>query len=263
MCLIEINRYLNQHGLSQEQEQEEEQEDEYFVSQGKGAINDFPYQNFHDHLTGEKTIYFTRLPSQENESVPIHNKEVVKLAENAAKGDEDAILELKNFGISEVYKATVQFDIDAKNGFTYEEAMQFVELNPQKNGIIMEQMSNDEISEIPDDKIQNFLKAANSSFQDPSCMGYGNVEYNDEAASHNFIVLPIAHNGSLNKTESAAHEVGHNLSKWHCHSAENKDCHSRNFEYHDEGLGSNSDPKMSKQNLINTLDDSRNRKTIK
>ena len=236
------------------------------VSEGKGSVTDFPFDRFNDIMsTGYRTkneaILVSKLPSATEEMDVLIGRNY-RLAKKSINGDQKATKKLQKRGINEVYSLDIQFNVVAENGGTIEQADALRKTNRPCYSIIFNQITNiDDINSCPS-LIRAFIKIANEVFSD---IEIGGTATNSQKGwgSTNFVCLPTVTNMKLSIEERSAHEAGHNMSYWHvhCDDAEGP-CDGRNFEYDKSGLGSNIKPSVSTSNLINIINDSKNRKTI-
>ncbi len=237
------------------------------VDQGKGAINHFFCNEFNDIMStgnriGTHNFLVSKLPTPNEEMEELVGKEY-RWAKKALSGDISAIKKLETHGISEVYDLDIQFDVSAQCSGTIETAMSVYRSNQNAFGIIMQQMSADEISHSPNE-IRQILESANVAFKEPDV---GGISTNEQFFNtvHNFAVMPIneALLESISIEKRAAHEAGHSMSFWHLHRDNEGKYETREYEYTDDGLGSNSDPTVTKTNIVNIVNDNKNRQTIK
>jgi RHS repeat-associated protein len=238
------------------------------VDQGKGAINHFYCNEFNDVMStgnriGTHNFLVSQLPTP-NEEMEILVGKKYRWAKKALSGDISAIKKLETHGISEVYDLDIQFDVSAQCSETIETAMSVYLSNQNAFGIIMLQMSAEEILYCPS-RVHPILKEANEIFKDSEV---GGIATNDQLlryGGHNFAVMPIDESEwpSGDIEERAAHEAGHSMSIWHMHKGKEGKHITIDYEYKSEGLGSNTNITVSTQNIINIVNDKKNRQTIK
>lgn len=229
------------------------------VTDGRGTVNSPPNpQTFHDRFVdGNITMYMTSLPTKNAEGVFLTGKHE-RLARRAESGNARARKKLEEAGIK-YYNADVFYDysLNVQSCKTYDEAYVDMQQDRQGRGIIMQPGSTKDFNLLNTDKaVTSINLMANKAFKNPNV---GGIATNSSIPDHdiaNIVVLPgDARSGQISGTLRSVHEAGHNAAEVNVHN-------SGNYEYNQNGLQSNTNPRPSKQNTKDIINDKTNRQTI-
>ncbi len=226
------------------------------VTSGRGAVSDdINPTTFHNtYSRGNGTYYMTSLPTATNKGTFLSGK-YARWARKTEGGNSKFQQKLKDAGI-QYYKVEVEYNYTVTNGNTLDEAITWMNEDPQGRGVIMTPLQKSEYKSGDDIKLIQSNGDAIKKFEAPTVGGYGqNEEYS--GWDYNLIILNPNTTMQMSATERAVHEAGHNS------AASNNHKHG-NYKYHQPGLQSN-EPGSVYPNYTNTktiINDKTNRKTI-
>ena len=243
----------------------------YFViTKGSGALNEYQQSTINTtdintklNSTPKEPAFFITLPNSQGGGMyeDISERTYRNLfSENEAKKRSSIALIDDPF-----YAIDLEIDIDIiiKSDVTLEEVVKTVISNPKKYGIILNDISGDDLSKlnIPS-SISDLLKDANKQFRAHSnpntdeAEAYGSVA---DAKINNkdidiIVINSNAKETTLSMTDRIAHEVGHNLTN-NSHTINGRG----DYEYNQRGLQSNepADIVPSSKNKIDILNHSK------
>ena len=237
--------------------------DYMIVRDGIGAVTgDVDVNLIQERYTsGNTTLYATNLPGYPTENV--RDGEVNFLDERrsvysrAARGRPNALEKLNREGVDNYWEIEVVYNINITDNpnTTLEDALLHQQANRNRNGLIMEAVRGPAGEELNDlnESLSTFnansVNAFNENLGTENKTGGRAVTGLNNFVSINGDVrtrMVWAGNG-LNKI--ITHEAGHNMSHLHFHTTEG----NGDYEYDQNGLQSNTNPRPSNKNTKNII----------
>jgi RHS repeat-associated protein len=252
--------------------------DYMIVTEGKGAVTSTldPLAFKTTYKGANTTLYMSSLPTQTSPGVFLYGRKE-RLAEKASNGDDKAYKKLVSMGAQNFYKVNVEYNYNLIEGGDIQSTVDWVKYDKAGRGIVIEPFKGDYNTysvELVIDPHQGLPQIkVTENYSDPTILDYNGLSSAftwdiGAMASNTAFDTKIGVRENLNivilnpltvmtrTTKNLIHETGHNAAAVNIHG-------TGHFEYDQDGLQSNINPKPSIQNTKDTINDSTNRKTIK